>query len=184
MKHTNISPYKLLFCIVDSKISQKILDYLNQSNETIHYTCLAEGTRRLGILQMLGVGRIDRNVIMGIIRTSTSSQTLHNLDNILMPDADKSYGWAFTTRLSSTTSEVIEFINGERQASIELQQEKIQTENKKEQTEEKAETLEQTEIEERKEQEKVEALEQNEIEKTITQPTPTDTQSKTKQEVT
>ena len=128
MKHTQIAPYKVLICIVDTKVTQPILDYLNDKKETIHYTSLAEGTRRLGILQMLGVGRIERNVIIGIIRTSTASQTLLDLDKILMVDEEKSYGWAFTTRLSSITSEVIEFINGERQASIMLEQEKTKEE--------------------------------------------------------
>ena len=125
MKHTDIAPYKVLICITDSKVTNDIIQYLNTTNETIHYTCLAEGTRRLGILQMLGVGRIDRHVIIGIIRTATASTTLQKLDAILMPDADKSYGWAFTTRLSSITSEVIEFINGERIASENLQAEKF-----------------------------------------------------------
>ena len=126
MKHTQIAPYKVLICIVDTKVTQQILDYLNDKKETIHYTSLAEGTRRLGILQMLGVGRIERNVIIGIIRTSTASQTLLDLDKILMLDNEKSYGWAFTTRLSSITSEVIEFINGERQASDMLEKQEIE----------------------------------------------------------
>lgn len=126
MKNAELAPYKVLFCIADTKVSQQILDYLNTHKETMHYTCLAEGTRRLGILQMLGVGKIDRHLILGIIRTSTASQTLKDLDTILMPDGEKSYGWAFTTKLSSITSEVIEFINGERQASNLLEQTKLE----------------------------------------------------------
>ena len=86
MKNAELAPYKVLFCIADTKVSQQILDYLNTHKETMHDTCLAEGTRRLGILQMLGVGKIDRHLILGIIRTSTASQTLKDLDTILMPD--------------------------------------------------------------------------------------------------
>jgi len=114
-----IPPYKILICIVDKKKINDITKFLDSVEEPVRLSCLADGTRRAGILDVLGVGKIERSVMLGFVRTEKASKILKQLDKILITD-DNSVGWAFTTNLTSISSETLEYIKLKQDAVKQL----------------------------------------------------------------
>ena len=112
-------PYKILICIVDRKKIGDITKYLDSVEEPVRLSCLADGTRRAGILDVLGVGKIERSVMLGFVRTEKASKILKQLDKILITE-DNSFGWAFTTNLTSISSETLEYIKLKQDAVKQL----------------------------------------------------------------
>lgn len=108
------APYKLLVCVVEKSKADMVLGILKNAHETLGISNLVEGTSKMGSMDIMGLARNERTMIMTVVRTENAKRTIQALDLLLCPD-DTSFGIAFTVKLNSASRETLNFFNTKRE---------------------------------------------------------------------
>lgn len=109
------APYKMLICIAEKSKIDLVQQILRNAHETLGIVSLVEGTSKLGAMDLIGLAKNERVMLMTLVRAENASRTVQALDLLLCPD-EESYGLAFTIKLTSASRETLNFFAAKREA--------------------------------------------------------------------
>lgn len=95
--------FRLLFLITTPKLTKKAMDLFEEENVPMHCQFRAQGTASSEIMGMLGLGSIEKTVIMGMLPKSFAKEMLTKLRQRLCLGYANS-GVAFTVAISGGNS--------------------------------------------------------------------------------
>ena len=101
--------YKLLTTIVARKKGEKVVAMLNQEEIMFNLIILGEGTADSEILDYLGIGEIDKDVVLSIVAEEKVEEVLKELRE-KMQFSLPGKGIAFTVPLSSIAARMLKHI--------------------------------------------------------------------------
>ncbi|ROR27320.1 hypothetical protein EDD66_10615 [Mobilisporobacter senegalensis] len=96
----NTRPVKLLVSIVNRGKGEKVEELLQSMEITYHLICLGHGTADSDILDYLGLGETDKDIVLSVIENDKIPLALDTLDNKLHFSKDGN-GIAFTIPINS-----------------------------------------------------------------------------------
>ncbi len=105
------SDFRLLFLIATQKLTAKAEEVFAQGQLPIQYHAYAKGTASGEIADILGVGSVDKSVLIGILPQQSADKMLLRLQNRLLLGTPNS-GVAFTVPLSGCSGAVIHLMEG------------------------------------------------------------------------
>lgn len=106
MSSTQKKDFRILFLISSSKLADKATALFDQNQIPIQYHCRAQGTASSEIMDMLGLGTIEKNILLSAMPGNMASRMLPLLRKKLhlgMPNT----GVAFTVPLSGCSGWMI-----------------------------------------------------------------------------
>ena len=90
----------VIFTIVPKGKGEQVIDLLRDNDVMVNMTCLGRGTAPSSILEMLGIGATDKDVVLSFVKNKTSSSLLRRIAKKL--DFSKpGNGISFTVPLQS-----------------------------------------------------------------------------------
>ena len=90
----------VIFTIVPKGKGEQVIDLLRDNDVMVNMTCLGRGTAPSSILEMLGIGATDKDVVLSFVKNKTSSSLLRRIAKKL--DFSKpGNGISFTVPLKS-----------------------------------------------------------------------------------
>lgn len=90
----------VIFTIVPKGKGEQVIDLLRNNDVMVNMTCLGRGTAPSSILEMLGIGATDKDVVLSFVKNKTSSSLLRRIAKKL--DFSKpGNGISFTVPLQS-----------------------------------------------------------------------------------
>ncbi len=104
----------MLVCIAEKSKVEMVLGILKNAHEVLGITTLVEGTSKLGTMDIMGLARNERTMIMSLVRAENAKRTVQALDLVLCPD-DRSFGLCFTINLNSASKETLNFFATKRE---------------------------------------------------------------------
>ncbi len=117
--------YRLLFLIASQKIGQKAEKLLTECNIPVQYHIHAKGTASSEFADIIGLGGVDKSVIVSVLPKNTADKMLSKMRNQLYLGTPNS-GVAFTVSLSSASARIMQLMKVFDDNSNE---ERIKTEN-------------------------------------------------------
>lgn len=121
---------QLLVAIVDRSKNKRVTEILQHKHVHLHYVLLAEGTASSEVMDLLGLGSIDKAVTLCIAPQSFTPALLAALDEGLgLAGAGK--GIAFTVPLSGVSSSVFQLLDKEMQERVHGIQQQMEKEVEK-----------------------------------------------------
>ena len=105
------SEYRLLFLIATQKLTQKAEEVFAEKKLPIQYHAYATGTAACDLADILGVGSVDKSVLIGVLPQTSANKMLIKLQNRLLLGTPNS-GVAFTVPLSGCSGAVIHLMQG------------------------------------------------------------------------
>ncbi len=124
--------FQLLALVTTPKLADKATEILKNEELSLQYRFSAEGTASSEIIDMLGLGNIDKSVIFSMLSKQMSESVLQKLYNDLRLDTVNS-GIAFTIPLSGANSLILRILKAsqEHQAiALEGEEKTVMAENK------------------------------------------------------
>jgi nitrogen regulatory protein PII len=101
---------KLLITIVDRGNGEKIAELLRENNVIYNMILLGNGTAKSEILDYLGLGRTEKDIVLSVVNDEDIDNILKNF-NEKMNMSEPGNGVAFTIPISSVDSSMaLEFI--------------------------------------------------------------------------
>ncbi len=111
MENEKMKPsYQLLVLIATPKLADKAADLFLQSSVPLQYRINAEGTAPSDIMDMLGLGSIDKCVLASTVEKPIGEKMLGKLHSQLRLDTVNS-GIAFTMPLTGASNLLLQIIN-------------------------------------------------------------------------
>lgn len=107
---TEVKTYQLLMLIATPKLAEAAADMFLKSALPIQYRLKAEGTASSEIMDTLGLGSIDKSVIISMVPKSFGDSMLYKLHSQLRLDAVNS-GIAFTIPLTAASKLLFNMMN-------------------------------------------------------------------------
>lgn len=90
----------VIFTIVPKGKGEQVIDLLRNNDVMVNMTCLGRGTAPSSILEMLGIGATDKDVVLSFVKNKTSPSLLRRIAKKL--DFSKpGNGISFTVPLQS-----------------------------------------------------------------------------------
>ena len=90
----------VIFTIVPKGKGEQVIDLLRDNDVMVNMTCLGRGTAPSSILEMLGIGATDKDVVLSFVKNKTSPSLLRRIAKKL--DFSKpGNGISFTVPLQS-----------------------------------------------------------------------------------
>lgn len=96
----NTKPIKLLVSIVNRTKGEKVEELLQEIGITYHLICLGHGTANSDILDYLGLGEIDKDIVFSVVECDKINVALNTLNEKLHFKKDGN-GIAFTIPINS-----------------------------------------------------------------------------------
>lgn len=124
--------FQLLALITTPKLAEKATEILKSEELPLQYRFSAEGTASSEIIDMLGLGNVDKSVILSMIPKQFSEGVLQKLHTDLRLDTVNS-GIAFTIPLSGANSLILRMLTESQEhqtIALNGEEETIMTENK------------------------------------------------------
>lgn len=113
MEEKKNSPLRLLMTIVDRGKGQEAADILKRRGSLMHTIMLGHGTARKELLDYLGLGETEKDVVISSLAAEVSSLALYKLNHHLRLDMPGG-GIAFTIPMSSVGgSKTLGYLKGE-----------------------------------------------------------------------
>ncbi len=124
------APLKLFVCICETKESEQIIDFLNEQQDMHIVSLLGEEAIKNGLLDVLGVGKIEKTVLIGFVKRVKYLDLLKKLDELLIKN-EKSIGVAFTIKINALAMSALEYVKQQNVQNEPKKQEKTKeiTEN-------------------------------------------------------
>jgi len=114
---------KLVVTIVDRGKGDKVTQLFNEDNIHFHFICYGEGTATSEILDVLGIGETDKDVVLSMVPGYKVGDLLTKItDKMSLKKAGK--GIIFTLPLSGISSIMSKILNKEVQSEVEKELEK------------------------------------------------------------
>lgn len=123
IEHLRRHKMQLLVVIVDRAKNKRVTDVLQERHVHFHFVALAEGTASNEILDLLGLGAVDKAVTLCIAPKSFMKDLMATLNRELGL-ARPGNGIAFTIPLSGVSSPVLAFLDKELRESLQNEFEK------------------------------------------------------------
>lgn len=101
--HNKMPEFRLLFLITTPKLTKKAMDLFQEENVPLHCLFRAQGTASGEIMGMLGLGSIEKTVVMGMMPRDFAGEMLKKLRQKLCLGYANS-GVAFTVAISGGNS--------------------------------------------------------------------------------
>ncbi len=109
MDNNNKQAYRMLVLITNPKLAVKAEALLRSASIPVSYQLNAEGTASSEIMDMLGLGSIDKSLIVSFLTKSAADETLLRLRRKLRLGSTNS-GIAFTVPLSGASKAILDMI--------------------------------------------------------------------------
>ncbi len=93
-------PIKLLFTIVDRGKGKTVIETLNAVCESFHLSFMGHGTAGSDILDYLGLGETEKDLVLSVVREECMAETLAAVQREFKLDVPGN-GIAFTIRITS-----------------------------------------------------------------------------------
>lgn len=97
---TKFDKLKMLFVIVDRKKGSKVTDLLDDKGLHFHMICLGRGTANSEMLEFLGLGETEKDVVISVMKEEYVEEIFFALRNDLKLETP-AQGVAFTIPLNS-----------------------------------------------------------------------------------
>ncbi len=110
MENNAKKSYQMLVLIAAPKLADKAITLFKNNSLTIQYRINAEGTASSDIMDMLGLGSIDKCIIAGMVQKDMGELMLGKLHSQLRLDTVNS-GIAFTLPLNGASNIVLHMLN-------------------------------------------------------------------------
>ncbi len=114
---------KLLVIIVDRDQKKYIDKILHEEHVPLHFECMGEGTAASEISELLGLGSVDKSVLMCIQPDRKADYLMEKLTNT-MHFHKPGTGISFTMPLSGVSSRIMEMLDSDKRKEIEHHMEK------------------------------------------------------------
>lgn len=101
--------FRMLFLIATPKLAKKAMELSREENVSVQYVFHAQGTASSEIMDMLGLGGIEKNVLMCMLPKEIADGMLKKMQKRLhlgMPNS----GIAFTVTMSSGSAQVVKLM--------------------------------------------------------------------------
>ncbi len=125
MDNKKTSAARLLFLISSAKIGQKAEKLLEEKGAPVQYHILGRGTASGELRDILGLGEIEKSVIITVLGKQKSDKMVATLKNKLYLGAPNT-GIAFTVPLTSASANVARRLVSEEEASKTERDEKME----------------------------------------------------------
>ncbi len=113
--------YRMLVLIATRKLAEKAAELFLNANVPVQYRLNAKGTASSEILDTLGLGSVDKYLLISTLPTASSNRMLKRLHSELRLDAVNS-GIAFTIPLTGASKIMVNMMNDEQiENSAEIQ---------------------------------------------------------------
>lgn len=123
--------FRLMFLVATPKLVNKAIDLFKEEGVPVQYVFHAQGTASSEIMDMLGLGGIEKNIFMGMMPKAFADNMLKMLQKRLhlgMPNT----GIAFTISISSGSAQVVRLMealqSGDGRTLSEKEKEEAETE--------------------------------------------------------
>lgn len=90
----------VIFTIVPKGKGEQVIDLLRDNDVIVNMTCLGRGTAPSSILEMLGIGATDKDVVLSFVKNEISTSLLRRIAKKL-DFAKPGNGISFTVPLQS-----------------------------------------------------------------------------------
>lgn len=122
--------YRILFLVATPKLIQKAVELLKEEQVPVQYLFHAHGTASNEIMDLLGLGGIEKNILQAIMPKAFADEMLKKLKKQLylgMPNT----GIAFTMALSGGSGRMVQLI----EETLPIENEEIQAEQRRDEKE-------------------------------------------------
>ncbi len=109
--------FQFLMLITTPKLADRSVEFFKQENLPLQYRCAAEGTASSEIMDMLGLGSVDKGVLISILPKELARAMLEKLKAELQLYTVNS-GIAFTVSLNGINNLILRIFENVEQTSI------------------------------------------------------------------
>lgn len=107
-KPTTVPPIlEMLVLIINKEKSDYACELLKSLKSDLNVACRGKGTASSSMANLFGLGSLEKDIIISIIKLKDSEKILQTLNEKLQLE-HKHYGIAFTIPMKSATSELLE----------------------------------------------------------------------------
>lgn len=101
--------YRLLFLIVSQKLAPKAQEILDEDNIPMHYHIVAKGTASGELLDIIGLGELEKTIVISMLTKEIAEKLLSKLKNKLYLGTPNT-GIAFTIPISGGSATAIQLM--------------------------------------------------------------------------
>ena len=100
--HPAAKPLKLIISIVDRRKGDEVIEILKRNGARGGFVCLGRGTATSDILDLLGIGETEKDIVFSLVDANLAHSLLISLSDE-MGFAEPGHGIAFTVPISSVS---------------------------------------------------------------------------------